>query len=188
LVPDGWSIPEDAPTTLTLIHVPDAPQPPDVLMVALLAQPRVAASSEAGAACGPVGEAPGVGASVDDLVTAIVGHPGVSSTPPAAVTIGGYQGRVLDLQLAPSWTGGCMGPGGPAVGLAIVVEAGSATGPVVGLAPDQPVRLILLDLTGGRTMAVVIHTFGPSQPGQFRALVAEAMPIVESIEFRAPVP
>ena len=190
-VPEGgWSVPEDGPTTFVLAHIPEVPQgqPSTFLMVALLAQPRMAADFDAGAACGPVGDAPGVGSGLDDLVAAIRARPGVVSIPRDAVTIGGYKGRVLDLQLAASWTGGCVGPGGLVVALPIVVEAGTATGPVVAIGPDRPVRLILLDLTDGRTMAIVIHDIEPAQPSLFEALVAEAMPIVESFEFQPPTP
>ena len=71
-----------------------------------------------------------------------------------AVTIGGYEGQLLDLRLAPSWTKACLGPEGPIAGSLILKSAGAGPGPLVGLSPDVPVRLILLDLGNGRTMAV----------------------------------
>jgi hypothetical protein len=186
-VPEGWTVDEDGTTTLVLHHGPAAlpGQPSTDSFVVLLAQPRMAADLEAGAACGPVGDAPGVGGGLDALVAAIVARPGVVSTPPTAVTIGGHGGRSLDLTLSASWTGGCRAPEGPVVGLPILVEAGSATGPVVGLAPDHPVRLILLDLAQGRTMAIAIYDVEATQPSQFEAHVAEAMPIVESLDLRS---
>jgi hypothetical protein len=59
---------------------------------------------------------------------------------------------------------------------------------VVGITPDQPVRLILLDLTGGRTIAVVVFDLGPVQTQQFEADVAEAMPIIESFDLHPSKP
>jgi hypothetical protein len=50
------------------------------------------------------------------------------------------------------------------------------------------VRLILLDLTDGRTMAVAIFDIGISQPSLFEAHVTEVMPIVESLEFQPATP
>jgi hypothetical protein len=189
-VPEGWKVKEDGRATFVLHHLPGTTQgqPSADTFVALLAQPRMAADVKAGAACGPVDDAPGVGSSVDELVAAIMARPGVVSTPPAAVTIGGRQGQLLDLQLAASWTGGCSSPEGLKVGVAILHGAGVGSGPVVGLGPDHPVRLILLDLTDGRTMAVAIFDIGTSQPSLFEAHVTEVMPIVESLEFQPATP
>jgi hypothetical protein len=190
-VPDGWKIKEDQPASFMLHHLPESlqGQPSIDSFILLLARPAIAADFNKGAACGgPVSDAPGVGGGLDDLVAAIRARPGVVSTTPAAVTIGGYQGETLDLELATSWTGGCLTPDGPVVGMPLVHEAGSETGPGVGLGPDHPLRLILLDLTDGRTMAVAIFEIEPSQSSVFEAHVAEVMPIVESFEFHPPTP
>ncbi|HLO36550.1 MAG TPA: hypothetical protein VK194_10725 [Candidatus Deferrimicrobium sp.] len=189
-VPDGWKVKEDKGATFVLHHLPDAAagQSSTDAFVALFAHPRLAADYAEGATCGPVAAAPGVGGGLDDLAAAIVARPGVTSSAPAAVTIGGTVGRSLDLQLATSWTGGCLAPGGRIVALPILVEAGSAPGPVVGLEPDQSVRLVLLDLTGGRIVAVVVYGNDTSRPTGLDALVAEAMPVVESFGFHPPLP
>ena len=104
------------------------------------------------------------------------------------MTISGHEGQLLDLRLAKSWTGTCQAPEGPIVGLSILNGGGPASGPVVGLSPDHPVRLILLDLGNERTMAVVIFNLEPSQPNQFQQQVAGVMPIIESFEFQPPTP
>jgi hypothetical protein len=189
-VPVGWNVTEDGSATFVLHHIADAPQgglPVDAF-VAVLTQPRMAAEADAGVACGPVGAAPGVGGGIDELVAAIWARPGVVSTPPTAVTIGGFEGQILDLRLAPSWTGGCRAPEGPIVGVSILVQAGSEPGPVVGIGPDHPVRLILLDLADGRTVAVSIFSPDASPPSSFEAQVADVMPIIESFEFHPPAP
>ena len=95
---------------------------------------------------------------------------------------------MLDLHLAPEWTGGCMAPEGPVVGMPILAQAGSESGPEAGIGRDHPLRLILLDLGGERTMAIVVFSPEPSQPSAFEDQAADAMPIIESFEFRAPTP
>jgi hypothetical protein len=121
-------------------------------------------------------------------MAAIRARPGVVSSAPAAVTIGGHEGRVLDLHIADSWAGSCRTPDGPVVGVPLLVEAGSAKSPLVGIGRDQPVRLILVDLGAERSMAIVIFDIGPTRPSLFEADVAAAMPIVESFEFHSPAP
>jgi hypothetical protein len=81
------------------------------------------------------------------------------STPPADVTIGGFDGQMLDGHLAPSWTGGCHGPGGPFVGTPILVGASGFT---VDIRQYYPLRLNLLDLGDERTMSVAISNVDPS--------------------------
>jgi hypothetical protein len=189
-VPEGWKVKDDGPGIFLLHHLPGVPQGPPATdsFVLVLARPRLAADFKEGAQCGPAGDAPGVGAGIDDLVAAIRARPGVVSTTPGAVTIAGYAGKVLDLALAPSWTGGCLTPDGPVVGASLLHEAGPDTGPGFGLGPDHPVRLILLDLTGGRTMAVAIFDIEPSRQAEFEAHLAQVMPIVESFELHPPTP
>jgi hypothetical protein len=189
-VPEGWKVKQDDPDAFVLHHLSDASssQPSTDLFINLFVQPRMAADFAEGAICGPVGAAPGVGPRIDDIVAAIVARPGVVSTPPTAVTIGGSEGQMLDVHLAPSWTGGCQAPEGPIVGMPILVEAGSQTGLVAGIGRDHPLRLILLDLGGERTMAIAIFSVEPSQPSLFEERVAEGMPVIESFEFHPPKP
>lgn len=185
-----WHVLDDSPTTMLLHHAPDASQgqPSADYLMALMAQPRLAAEPRAGVECGLVGAAPGVGGGIDALVAAITAGPGVVSTPPVAITVGGYQGLMLDLQLADSWTAGCEAPDGPIAWVPILVDTGSSPGPTVGIGRDRPMRIILLDLMDGRTMAVIISDGGPTLPSVFQAHVTEAMPVVESFEFHAPAP
>jgi hypothetical protein len=186
-VPKGWKVKEDRPDSFLLHLLRDAPQgqPATDSFLSLMAQPRMAADFTDGAACGPVEDAPGVGRGLDDLVAAIRARPGVVSTPPVALTIGGYEGQLLDLRIAPDWTGGCLAPEGLIV--AIPILQGAEPG-VFGVEPDHPIRLILLDLGDDRTLAIGISDIGPAQPSLFEAHMAEVMPVVESFEFRPPTP
>ena len=190
-VPDGWKVKEDEPNTFLLHHLPDAAASSAAstdTFLSLFADPRLAADIEEGAPCGPFGEVPGVGHGVDDLVAAITARPGVVSSPPTSVSIDGYEGMMLDLSLDPSWTRSCQAPEGPVVGMPILIGAGSDPAPLVGLAPDHPARLILLDLTGGRTMSITIFGIEPTSAAAFGEHVAEAMPVIQSFELQPVIP
>ncbi len=152
----------------------------------MIAQPRLAAAFEDGAVCGVFTDAPGAGTGVGEMVAAITSRPGVVSTPPATVTVGGYRGTLLDLRVAPTWTGGCTAPEGPLVGIPILRGPGGELGPSLGLSPDVPLRLLLVDLGDGRTMSIAIVS--PPSPGQssLDEQIAAAMPIIESIELHPP--
>jgi len=181
-LPPGWNVLEDQPASFTAHHVLDN------TFVLLLAEPRMAAEIESGTTCGPFSEAPGVAHGVDDIVAAIIARPGVGSTLPAPVTVGGYEGQILDLNVARSWTGGCQAPEGLIVGIPLLLGAGSGTGPTIGIGRDSAIRLILLDLTNGRTLSIAIFKPDASSASPFEEQVAVAMPVIESFEFRAPAP
>jgi hypothetical protein len=187
-VPEGWKVKEDQPGTFLLHHLPGASesQPATDLFISLFVQPRLAADFTEGAICGPVDAAPEVGGGIDDIVAGIVARPGVVSTPPTSVTIGGFEGQMLDVDLAPSWTGGCQAPEGPVVGMPILVAEGS--GPVAGVGRDHPIRVILLALGGERTIAIVAYGIEPTQPSLFEKQVADVMPVIESFEFHRATP
>jgi hypothetical protein len=184
-VPEGWRLMGDEAGSVNLQRIPDDPagDPLAEPLIGAFTNPRVAQDFAPGAACGPTGDDPGVGGGLDDLVAAIAARPGVVSTPPADVTVAGRKGRLLDLRLEPGWTGGCSDVSGSIVGMPILHQGGSLRGPVVGLGPDRPVRLILLDIGGGRTLAIAIATLTDKQSSSFEQHLAEAMPIVESFAF-----
>ena len=142
--------------------------------------------------CSPKAD-PAVGRSVDALVAWIGSHPGLVVRDQQPVTIGGYSGQMLDLDVAPTWTATCPdweADAGPFVPL--FTEGGWlkadgtggdnaywwGPGGFPGLTSD-PERLILLDLDGD-TLAITIDSNVPD--GQ-EALVETAMPIVETFEF-----
>jgi hypothetical protein len=147
----------------------------------------MAAEFKAGAACDTVLDAPGVGRGRDELLAAIRARPSLVSTPPAEVTVGSRTGLMLDVRLTPSWTGGCVSPAGPIVGAPILHGAGTP-GPVVGVNPDVPVRLVFVDLAAGHTLAVVIFGTTPSPSASFETQASVAMPIVSSFDLRPSTP
>jgi hypothetical protein len=171
---------------LHLLPEASTSQPTSDSLLILLAQPQMAADFEEGSICGQAREAPGVGDRVDEIVAAIQARPSVVSSPPVPVTFGGYRGQMLDLRLADAWTGGCQfEPEGLIVGTTILRRSASGSGPFVAVYPNVPVRLILLDLTDGRTMAIATLLAEPFQ-GSVSDAFAAVMPVIESFEFHPP--
>jgi hypothetical protein len=183
-VPERWKVKEDRAATFLLHRLADeaAIDPSGDLFVSLFTRPRLVADFMKGATCGPTSPVSGVGTGVDEVVAAIRARPGVESTAPSRVTIGGYEGQMLDLHLAPSWTGGCRAPDGPVVAMPLLggpeLESGG-----VGIGRDSPVRVILLDLTGGRTIAIAVFVGGPAEPTQLVTEAADAMQVIQTFEF-----
>jgi hypothetical protein len=195
-VPDGYAVNHDWYERYWLVPPPDRPGPPPIF---LFAQPRMSSDYEVTDAGCVTRDAPGVGHAVDDIVAAIRARPSLISTAPRPVTVGGYEGQMLDLTLAPSWTATC-----PIQGPSIQVPEPETTGPIAavlryagaetGLEASIPIavgggwRLILLDLSGGKTMAIIIPIDDSPGAPRFEELVAPAMPIMEGFKFHPPTP
>jgi hypothetical protein len=190
IVGDRWKVKEDRAGIFLLHHLGGgvASDPSGDLFIHLFTQPRAAADYVNGATCGPTTALAGAGITVDDLVAVIRARPGVVSTSPSRVVIGGYEGQLLDVHVAPSWTGGCRTPDGRVVALPLLVGSEFEMGAAVGIGPDGPVRLVVLDLTGGRTMAIAVFAGGPVEPSQLNAEAGEAMRVIESFQFHPPIP
>jgi hypothetical protein len=191
-VPEGWATIDDSVGTFVIRHQPDGPplQTPPDLMIALLAQPRLAADFTEGQACGPVSEEPDAGRSVDDLVAAITSRAGVVATRPVAVSIGGYSGQLFDIHIAEDWKGGCVAEADRVISKPILVGPSSSPegGVLTAVGRDHPVRILLLDLGAGRSLGVVVFDPQSSTSAEFEEIVAQAMPIIESFEFKPDTP
>jgi hypothetical protein len=187
-VPERWKVKEDRAAIFLLHHLAAdaATDGSGDVFIHLFTQPRLVADYVNGAACGPTSEVPGVGTGVDDLVAAIIARPGVESTTPSRITVGGYQGEMVDLHLAASWSRGCRTPDASFVALPLLLGPDFEIGANFGIGPNSPARLILLDLTGGRTIAIAVFKAGPAEPSQLEADSGEAMRVIESFEFHPP--
>jgi hypothetical protein len=162
-VATGWMLFEDQPGSF-MLHTTTVGTSGAVdgeLFVSALAAPAMVAVEPDGRDCGDTREAVGVDAGVDGLVAAIRQRPGLVSTTPTRMTIGGREATLLDLRMDPDWTRGCIGPGGRVLMIPILQVAGMSPSPVFGIGPDAPVRLILVDLGDDQVMAIGIVGFGP---------------------------
>lgn len=100
---------------------------------------------------------PPIGPTVDDLATALASLPGIAATGPTAVTLGGYPGKLVQIEL-PGTADPCPTGDGPnlwtieSVGQPAPLETGART------------RLYVLDIEGARLVIVVTEraAFAPS--------------------------
>ena len=124
--------------------------------------------------------APGIGHTPAALAASVASRPGVVATKPTPITVGGYSGLMLDIHLAPSWTRTCPGVTLPSAAL-LVNDGGSPSASNWGIGGTEQQRLILVDIGGGRTVAINVDD--NSTPSRFAELVAQAMPIIATFQF-----
>jgi len=122
---------------------------------------------------------PGVGTTAAAMVQALAARPGLDTTEPTPVTIGGLSGFSIDVTLSPTWTTPCpFSEGRPTVPTVMDPQALAGTG--LHWTADRVTdgsfdRYIILDLPAGGT--VLIHPGGPP------SFVTKAMPVIQSFEF-----
>jgi hypothetical protein len=167
-VPAGWAVPVDNATFFQLI-----PGGSEVIGIHLFRDPMAASQDPA---CPDTPE-PGVGTTALELATWIRGLPGLTVSQPKLVTVGGLRGTELEMQIVAGWTASCpFANGTPTVPLFI--------GPKQEyrwvIAGSERLRLDLLDVPGGGTVAVDIDAFDGSL---FDDLLTSATPIVNSFSF-----
>ncbi|RZS63581.1 hypothetical protein EV187_3489 [Agromyces ramosus] len=177
--PDGWLSEPAAEGLLAL--TPDTADNreriraggPPVTFLNVLPNIGVAAEDCADAA------APGVGAAASDVVGALATRPGLSTSGPVAVTIGGLSGQQIDVSLAADWTGTCSG-GGPLVPL--VYSPGFISW---GAEPGEQFRIIVLDAAGlpsgmHATVMIVIYS---AEAAAWDDHLSASTAVVDSFEF-----
>jgi hypothetical protein len=113
----------------------------------------------------------GVGTSSDAMTSWLSANPALDATTPRPVKLGAATGSYVDVKLAADWSQTCPN------GLTLVTGH-----------PDDPQswsinqsgkdRLYVLDLPAGDTVTIVIHT-----DGDFRGVLDQAAPVVESFRF-----
>ena len=115
---------------------------------------------------------PGVGRTVDDLVAWLPSVPGLITTTPEPITIGGHAGQMIDIGLDPAGTATvCEGSIEPIVAF---------LNPGIAVGESQRTRLILLDLGDGDVVAIGVWT---RDQATFDAFLPEAMQVIESFRF-----
>jgi hypothetical protein len=184
-VPAGWAAANDAPHSYDIVpqdwYAANSGMTADTDGIYVLARPAAAAQSQTQPATNCLNaEAEGVGHTVDALVAWVVGHPGLDAGEPQPITINGRSGQMIDVKQAPDWTSTCKDFPGEAP-LALVFSEVGGGNYSWGIGPDQQDRIILLDIGGGQVVLIDVST---NQPGAFDALVADAMPIIQSFTFK----
>jgi hypothetical protein len=122
---------------------------------------------------------PGVGRTARAMVEALHARPGLVTTRPDPISIGGRSGFMIDITMAPDWKTPCpFSEGEPTVPLVLDGEAEPGTGLHWTVGPvddDSFTRFIILDVPGGGTVLI-----SPSGPPAF---VVEATPIIATFKF-----
>jgi hypothetical protein len=177
VVPDGWQNFEDGGDGYALAKQ-DAPEGSDALPASAIHiwQDVLANAQTPGCENAP---APGVGHTARAIATWLSSLPSLTTTKPKPVTIGGLHGFMLDISISPVSKSTCPWMDGkPAAALFINSDPSSSFGWGIGL--DGSMRLFLLDLGGGGTLLIDVEA---TDKATWRALVADAMPVVESFQF-----
>ena len=168
-VPAGWTMLDD----LALIRT-DGPQG-DVVM--FWGSMRIASKD---AACPETPEA-GVGHTAAALIADLAANTGLAASAPQSISVGGLNGQMIDVRIAPDWTRPCPPPftaGMPVVPL--ITDVDPASGPSWGVKDHGKVRVIALEVPGGENFVITIDSAGGSS---FDSTVTAAMPIIESMAF-----
>ena len=172
VVPAGWSSLENSLAR---------PNDPGTMAIRLTLD--VAPHSQA-ANC-PDAVEPGVGSSPADLATWLQGLPGLVTTTPTPVTIGGHSGLLMDVSVAPAWRLACqqVHPGAPARAVFTFTDPVDSPSKVFirdVLEGNAHSRYILLEFGAAHTLLIEISA--PDE-ASWNDLVQAAMPIVETFEF-----
>ena len=166
-VPEGWSKTLDVPGSLELVleGFPSGTVGirPDW---AIADQERCTSNSE-----------PGLGRTVDDLVSFLTEHPGLITSTPEPVILGGLEGQRLDVRKDLAWSGPCPGR------VSLFTHQGTINDPGWWDIYDYwQFRLYFLDAGDDHTVTVHIDT---TDEASFEGFVGAAMPIVEAFQFGA---
>jgi hypothetical protein len=175
-LPEGWANSDDWPSMYTLMRassyaaggVNDGQVAPDT--ITLLARPSAASLDN----CAEEPE-PGVGTDRAALAGWIRSHPGLTVTERPDIAVDGLPATVFDLALKEDWTETC-DEQKPFVAAPVFIGDYHWA-----LGTGDRMRVILLDLPSGTTVAITVD---PEDPATFDALNAETMPIVESFDFK----
>jgi len=163
-VPDGWTNGEDLPGNFLLQLVDD---------------PRYLGIYRDVAAPLECEEAPDTSAepTVEGLTSWLTEHPGLVTTEPEAVTVGGLDGVFIDISLDLAWSMTCPFSDDPVV--PFIIGGGLSSLHHV-ILPGFEERLYLLDFEGGN-IAIEVGPEGDS----LEEYLAEVMPIIDSLRFAA---
>ena len=170
-VPDGWENSADWPGEFTFKGQTST----DDSGIHLWSDVAIASAA---VSC-PETPQPGVGRTVAAMTTWLTALPGIASTDPAAVTIGGLPGTTLDVSMDPTWKQPC--PFSQGKPYRALFSSPDGSGFHWGVDSQGRMRLYLLDLGDGRTLLIDIEA--PSK-ASYDKLIDGATAIVESFTFK----
>ena len=165
-VPEGWSKDLDVPGALNLLWSGASDS-----FIAVWPDWQIA--SQTGCSREPE---PGRGRRASDLVDYLATHPGLITTVPEEVTLGGLRGYRLDARMDPEWTGGpCTNEVQMFTHVGTIDDVGWITMP-----EGRQTRYWFLEAGDGHTVHVALDAASEALAATF---FAAATPIVESMQF-----
>jgi hypothetical protein len=165
-VPEGWRKDLDVEGALNLFWTEDADS-----FIAVWPDWQIASQGN----CTSSPE-PGLGRRAVDLVSFLTEHPGLITSSPEAVTLGGLRGFMLDARKNPDWNDGpCPNKVSMFTHVGTINDIGWITMPDV-----RQARYWFLEAGDGHVVNVAIDAANPAMADAF---VAAATPIVESMQF-----
>ena len=168
-VPDGWTNPMDIARTYTL-HDNFA----GGHFFQVLSQVAI---PDQDAACSAVRKA-GVGNTVADWVSFLTKNPGLTTSAPKPVTLGGFSGQQLDVRVATTWTTKCPDSIAPAV---MLITDSGATPSRVRWIDDQNTRFRILDVAGE---TVILYLEAGGEAGALDARDSELKSVIDTFVFK----
>jgi hypothetical protein len=166
-VPSGWANYEDLPGSFLLVppggNLPgvDANTSDFIGIYASIAPDAQDCSGR---------PAPGVGLSVSDITSWMIRQPGLNTTQPQQVVIGGLHGEVLDVRMTNGWTKACHYPSATQPVVPLIVGIGISDLDH-GIEPGVATRLYLLDSAGGALAIEVVDVSGGSHLDAYSEVV-----------------
>lgn len=124
---------------------------------------------------------PGVGRTADEIVSWLTALPGLVTTTPEPISIGGLEGTMVDLSVSPTWTASCPYAYSPDLPL-----VSTFSDPIAGdgfdwnIQGDGRTRIIALDLGDGRALIIDIEA---QNKADYDALLPGAMEVVNTFSF-----
>jgi hypothetical protein len=118
-----------------------------------------------------------VGNTVADWVTFLTTNPGLTTTTPKPVTLGGFSGQQLDVRVAKTWTARCPNSIAPAVML--ITDSGTVPTRVRWI-DDQTTRFRILDVAGE---TVILYLESGNEAGALDARDGELKSVIDTFTF-----
>jgi hypothetical protein len=162
-VPDQWQNTLDKARAYTL-ETGMTPAP-TLLVMSQTAIP------EQNAECTPARKA-GVGNGVQDWVTFLTTHPGLDTSTPQPIAVGGYSGTRISFSVAKTWTQTCPDAVAPAV---FVITDNGAVPQRVSWVDDQLSTWTILDVAGETVIVAVLSNNFPEVHANILAAADEVM-------------
>lgn len=178
-VPEDWTNPEDNPDGYVLLPV-GAPDGTGIYVFSdVLAHEQALDPVNHHCVGKPASDVGSSAVAIHDWINSLDGLQVTGDD--LNIEVGGLTGYSMDLAVNPAWAGTCGWPGElPGVPLFVNAQSTPQEGFDWGINGDIRMRLFLLDLGPARTLLIDVEA--PDKAG-WDALVADAMPIVQSFDF-----